>query len=158
MKHFTPLKRILVNHSKFIKNGVLLLILLPSLVFANNTDQISPKIELHSPNTRLEVLRGGNIHVKAHLIDNQELASYRIVIRKGGISSDQYADAFSTHQQLDADGNAFPSILGAKTYELNLEVKVDENAIVGDYHFTLFLKDKAGNEQMVERFFYVCRH
>ena len=158
MNHFTPLKRILVNQVKFIKNGALFLVLFPSFVFANHTDKVSPKINLQSPDTHFEVMRGENIHVNAQLQDNQELDSYRLIITKGGITTDKYADSFSSYFKLDAEGNAFPSISGSKTFELNLDVKVDENAIVGDYIFKFFLKDKAGNELMIEHFFNVCSH
>jgi len=139
-----------------------LLTVLPLIGYADNSniepDNIAPKISIQSPSAYFEVLRGEKIPLNVHLQDDQELASYRIVITKGGISSDKYSDAFSTYEQLDADGKTFPSILGAKTYELNLEVKVKETAIVGDYNIKFYLKDKAGNEKMVEHFFNVCRH
>ncbi|MCZ4695613.1 DUF4625 domain-containing protein [Ancylomarina euxinus] len=141
---------------------ICLLTFLPLFGFSDvsqiQTDKISPKIILQSPETYFEVKRGKTIHVNAHLQDNYELESYRIVIRKGGISSDQYADAFSTYHLLDADGNALPTILGLKTFQLNLDIKVDDKAVVGDYNLFLYLKDKAGNEKMIERFFNVCCH
>jgi len=144
------------------KLSICLLTFFPLFGFADNsqvqTDKICPKINLESPDIHFEVKRGKTIHINAHLQDNYELESYRIVIRKGGISSDQYADAFSTYQKLDADGKALPTIIGLKTFQLNLDIKVDDKAIVGDYNLSLFLKDKAGNEQMVKRFFYVCCH
>jgi len=142
--------------------SICLLTVLPLFGFADNfnlkSDNIPPKIFIKAPNTYFEVLRGDKIPVNLHLQDDQELASYRIVITKGGISSDKYSDAFSTYEQLDADGKTFPSVIGTKTYELNLEVKVKEMAIVGDYSLKFYLKDKAGNEKMIERFFNVCRH
>jgi len=144
------------------KLSICLLTFLPLFGFADNsqvqTDKISPKINLQSPGTHFEVKRGKTIHVNAHLQDNYELESYRIVISKGGISSDQYADAFSSYRKLDAEGNAFPSISGTKTFNLNLDVKVGENAIVGDYNLTVYLTDRAGNESIIERFFNVCCH
>jgi hypothetical protein len=139
-----------------------MLTILPLLGFADisqvQTDKISPKINLQSPDIHFEVMRGEMIHVNAHLQDNQELDSYRLIITKGGVSTDKYADSFSSYYKLDADGKAFPSISGFKTFELNFDVKVDENAIVGDYNFKFFLKDKAGNVLMIERFFNVCCH
>ncbi|MGZ2371680.1 DUF4625 domain-containing protein [Ancylomarina sp. YFZ004] len=161
MAYFTsPKSRI--NKIRFnSKLFICLLTFLPLVGFSyisqEQTDKVSPKINLLSPNTHFEVRRGDKIHINAQLQDDQELASYRIVISKGGITADKYSDAFSTHQQLDAEGKAFPTILGAKSYELNLDVKVGENAIVGDYNFKFHLKDKAGNEHIVERFFNVSR-
>ncbi len=162
MPYFTSPKsrinRIIFN----LKLSICFLTFLPLLGFSDisqeQPDKISPKINLQSPNTHFEVLRGDKIRVNAQLQDDQELASFRIVISKGGITTDKYSDAFSTHQQLDAEGKAFPTISGSKSYELNLEIKVDENAIVGDYKFKFYLRDKAGNENIVERFFDVCCH
>ncbi|RXQ90965.1 DUF4625 domain-containing protein [Ancylomarina salipaludis] len=149
MKHLTPLKK-----------SAFLLVLLPIFGFVNipkqNIDKLSPKIELNSPGERLEVVRGGHMQIKAFLQDDQELDSYRLMITKGGIDSYQFADAFSSYHQKDAHGNALPIISGSKTQLLDFYIKVDANAIVGDYCLTLFLKDKAGNEQKVERFFNVC--
>ena len=145
-----------------LKLSICLLTFLPFLGFADNSniesDNKAPRISIQSPSAYFEVLRGEKIRVNVQLQDDQELASYRIVITKGGISSDKYSDAFSTYEQLDADGKTFPSVLGTKVYELNLEVKVKETAIVGDYNMKFYLKDKAGNEKMVEQFFNVCRH
>ena len=151
MKHLTPLKK-----------GALLLVFLPIFGFVNipkqNTDKISPKIELNSPGQRLEVIRGERIHINAFLQDDQELDSYRLVITKGGMNSDQFADVFSSYYKKDAFGNALPEISGAKSQLLDFYIKVDENAIVGDYDLCLTLKDKAGNEQIVKRSFNVAHH
>ena len=151
MKHLTQLKK-----------GALLLVFLPIFGFVNipkqNTDKISPKIELNSPGQRLEVLRGERIHINAFLQDDQELDSYRLVITKGGMNSDQFADVFSSYYKKDAFGNALPEISGAKSQLLDFYIKVDENAIVGDYDLCLTLKDKAGNKQIVKRSFNVAHH
>ena len=162
MTHFTHLKRLTKNQTKKIMLTAYFLSIFSFAGFADNAtlqkDKTAPKIELTGLETHFEVLRGGHVNVNAYLQDDYELESYRIVISKGGISSDQYSDAFSTYQKLDADGKALPTILGLKTFQLNLDIKVDDKAVVGDYNLFLYLKDKAGNEQMVERFFNVCCH
>ncbi len=145
-----------------LKKGALLLVLLSIFGFVNipkqNNDKLSPRIELNSPGERLEVLRGERIHINAFLQDDQELDSYRLVITKGGVDSDQFADVFSSYHKKDALGNALPEIGGAKSRLLDFYIKVDENAIVGDYDLCLTLKDKAGNEQIVKRSFNVAHH
>ena len=164
MKHFTHSNFTPAKHSNFIfiKIGTFLLALIPLLGFTENndnkSDEYSPKIELYSPVQQLDVIPGKSINVSALLQDNLELDSYKINIIKGGSSSDRFAEAFSSYQDLDANGDALPMITGSKSFELNFSLKVNEKAIVGDYTFFLILKDKAGNEHVVQRFFNVCRH
>jgi len=162
MKQLTPLKKIFLKRTRYLKNGALLLLLFPMFSFGNqleyDVDKIAPKIVLQSPDWDIEVVRGGHMQIKAFLQDDQELDSYRLVITKGGIDSDQFADAFSSYHKKDALGNALPKIGGAKSQLLDFYIKVDANAIVGDYDFFLILKDKAGNEQTVKRSFYVAHH
>ena len=162
MAYFTSPKS-MINKIRFnAKLSIYLLTIFSLLGFADNsevqTDKVSPKIILQSPDTHFEVMRGKMIHINAHLKDNQELDSYRLIITKGGISTDKYADSFSSYFKLDAKGKALPTILGLKTFRLNFDIRVDDMAVVGDYNLSLYLKDKAGNEQIVERFFNVCCH
>jgi hypothetical protein len=130
--------------------------------FADNAitqkDKIAPKIDLTSLETYFEVLRGECINVKAYLQDDTMLDSYRLVITKGGISSNKYADSFSSYRNLDAEGKVLPTISGLQTYALNINIKVGEKTLIGDYDLTIYLKDKAGNEQVAKRYFYVARY
>ena len=162
MKHLTPLKKISLKRTRYLKYGALLLVLLPMFSFGKQLDReidkIPPKIDLRNPACNIEVVRGENLHFNAFLQDDQELDSYRLVITKGGMNSDQFADAFSSYYKKDALGNALPEIGGAKSRLLDFYIKVDENAIVGDYDLCLTLKDKAGNEQIVKRSFNVAHH
>lgn len=162
MTYSTSPESTIIKQRLKIKLSVCMLCLLPLLGFAGNqdtkVDMVAPNINLQSPGTHFDVLRGENIHMNAHLQDNQELDSYRIVITKGGVNSDKYTDSFSSYFKLDANGKALPTILGMKTYNLNFNIKVDDKAVVGDYNLYLYLKDRAGNESRIERFFNVRQH
>lgn len=162
MKDSTLLKNKLKAHSRNIRLGAMILFLFPAISQADNVDQnpdkISPRIELQSPGSHFEVVKGGNIYLNAFLHDNQELDSYRIVISKGGVKTDKYTNTFSSYLKKDAKGNALPNISGMKSAELNFEIKVEENTIVGDYSLFLHLRDKSGNKYTVKRDFYVSRH
>lgn len=130
--------------------------------FTNNPmtrkDKTAPKIELLSPTKHFEVMRGECININALLQDDIELDSYLLVITKGGILSNKYADTFSSFYNMDANGDVLPSVSGLKSYMLNVKIKVDETTLVGDYNLTLYLEDKAGNEKIERLFFYVARH
>lgn len=162
MAYFTSPQSMIIKARFNSKLSICLLILIPLFGFINNlqvqTDKVSPKINLQSPGNHFEVMRGKMIHINAYLQDNQELDSYRLIISKGGISTDKYTDSFSSYFKLDAEGKALPIILGLKTVQLKFDIKVDDKAVVGDYSLSLYLRDKGGNEKMVERFFYVCCH
>lgn len=162
MTHFTHSKHLIKNQTKKIMLTTYFLSILSFIGFAGNSvvekDKIAPKIELTNLATHFEVLRGKCINVNAYLHDDKELDSYRLIITKGGISSDQYADTFSSFHNLDANGNILPTINGLKAYVLDIKIKVDEKTLVGDYELTIYLKDKAGNEKAERRFFYVAPH
>jgi len=162
MTHFTLLKSLTKNQIKKIMLTAYLLSIFSFAGFADNAtlrkDNTAPKIELTDFETHVEILRGECINVNAFFQDDMMLDSYRLVITKGGISSDKYADSFSSFRNLDADGEVLPTIYELQTYALNLKIKVDEKAVIGDYDLTIYLKDKAGNEHFEKRSFYVVRH
>ena len=162
MTLFTPPRGLITNQTKKIILTAYFLSIFSFAGFAENAniqkDKIAPKIDLTSLETHFEVLRGECIDVNAYLQDDMMLESYRLVITKGGISSDKYADTFSSFHNLDADGNVLPTVSGLQAYALNIKIKVDEKTLIGDYDLTIYLKDKAGNEQVAKRYFYVARH
>ena len=162
MTLFTHSRRLIINQTKKILLTACFLSIFSFAGFADNSDiqddKVAPKIELTSLGTHFEVLRGESINVIAFLQDDTILESYRLVISKGGISSDKYADTFSSFHNLDADGNVLPTVSGLQSFALNIIIKVGEKTLIGDYDLTIYLKDKAGNEQVERRFFYVARH
>jgi uncharacterized membrane protein len=59
---------------------------------------------------------------------------------------------FSSQTDLDAYGNALPLVNGEKSVDLNFDIAVDDNALAGDYLFSLTVNDQSGNtiEEIVE--------
>lgn len=59
---------------------------------------------------------------------------------------------FRTNTDLDAYDNALPIVNGEKSVDLNFDIAVSDNALVGDYLFSLTVNDQSGNaiEEMVQ--------
>ncbi|RXQ92193.1 DUF4625 domain-containing protein [Ancylomarina salipaludis] len=144
-----------------IKIPLVLFALMSIFGFSNlnndKIDVISPDIKLLSPKMYTEVLPGSKFFVRADLKDNQKLDSYKIRIEKGGSSDEEYEKAFSVYYNQDASGNQLPKINGEQFVQFEFDVEVKSNAIVGDYIFSLAVKDKAGNHHEIKRYFNVCR-
>jgi hypothetical protein len=140
-----------------------MLVLFASFSFwVSKTDDIKPKVELLSPVDATEIVRGNSIKVCAVLSDNLALESYRVKIIKGGTKSLRFVESFTcnhlTNSQLDEHGKHIPIIEGEKNVNLSFNIGVEEDAVPGDYYFLLLVNDKAGNEQMIKRYFTVVRY
>lgn len=117
-------------------------------------DNTQPTISLNSP-TSIEVITpGGILSINANLSDIIMLHEYVVKISTSGTKSAKSVEEFyfSSYTDLDAYGNALPTVKGEKIFDLNFDIGIDDNTRVGVYTFSLALKDKAGNasEEIVQ--------
>jgi len=126
-----------------------------------DTDKIKPSIELISPVDISEIRQGEALKVSVVLSDNIALEDYKISIAKGGSEDLCFVKSFScnhlTNACVDADGNALPIIKGKQNVKIDFNIGVEKDAFVGDYYFSLVVKDKAGNKHIKKRCFTVTR-
>ena len=139
-----------------------MLLLFASISFwASNTDDIKPKIEIVSPVEGTEIVRGKAIKISAVLSDNIALEDYEVKITKGGTNDLRFAKSFSCNHlinaSVDADGNPLPIINGKLNATISFNIGVAKDACVGDYYFSLLVKDKAGNKHIKKRSFTLTR-
>jgi len=117
-------------------------------------DKIDPTIKLTSPVSTVAITPGGILNVSASLSDNIMLDEYVVKISTNGTKSVKGIEEFyfSSYTDLDAYGNALPAAQGKKSLDLNFDIGVDDNTRVGNYIFSLSVKDKSGNasEEMVQ--------
>lgn len=113
-------------------------------------DTTPPTIELIDPVNGEFLNAGGYAHLDAHLIDDIELASYKLEIHENFDSH--------THGRIAASNND-PSLIqwsfnqsyevpsGLKEYlaELDEEIEIPSNAMAGPYHYILQAIDASGN-------------
>jgi len=141
--------------------SILILVLLPGFNSHVVTDKIKPEIEIFSPVDITQILPGGALKVSVVLSDNIALEDYHINISKGGADALCYVKYFSCNNLInacvDADGNPLPTIKGKHNAKLNFNIGVAKDAVIGDYDFSIHVKDKAGNEQIKKVNFMVVR-
>ncbi len=125
------------------------------------TDDIKPKVELLSPVDAREIVRGKVMKVSAVLSDNIALENYEVMITKGGTDDLRFVKSFSCNHlvnaSLDADGNPLHVIKGKLNATISFNIGVAKDACVGDYYYSLLVKDKAGNEQIKKVNFMIAR-
>lgn len=139
----------------------MLILFLPLFFCVRNTDDIKPKIEIVSPVEGTEIVRGKAIKISAVLSDNIALEDYEVIITKGGTNDLRFVKWFScnhlTNACVDADGNSLPIIEGKQNATIDFNIGVAKDACVGDYYFSLLVKDKAGNEHIKKISFTLAR-
>ncbi|WP_372643291.1 DUF4625 domain-containing protein [Ancylomarina sp.] len=139
----------------------MLILFAPFSFLASNTDDLKPKIELVSPLESTRIFPGGTLNVNAVLSDNMALEDYHISISKGGSDALCYVKCFSCNNlinaSVDATGNPLPIIKGKLNANLNFNIGVAKDAVIGDYDFTIHVKDKAGNKHIKKVNFMISR-
>ena len=117
-------------------------------------DDTKPTISLNSPTSTVMITPGGILNVNAAISDDVELEDYVVKITYRGSKSAKNVEEFyfSSYTELDAYGNVLPVVEGEKSFDLNFDIAVGDNARVGDYSFTLTVNDQSGNaiEEMVQ--------
>ncbi len=121
---------------------------------AKKVDETKPTITLNSPTTNAMITAGSVLNVSALVSDDVKLEDYVLTITYTGTKSVKNVEEFyfSSNTDLDASGNALPLLKGEKSVDLNFDIAVSDNAIIGDYLFSLTVNDQSGNtiEEMVQ--------
>jgi len=110
-----------------------------------------------------EVNAGENYVVSFTASDDMELESYRVQItflNATGMSTKSYLDfSFDSNVDLDANGNATPSIDGKKTASVSFPVATDfgNNSVAkkGMYKLAITLIDASGKSNSVDKTFQI---
>ena len=120
----------------------------------SKVDDTKPTITLNRPTSTVAITPGSILNVNAILSDNIKLEEYVVKVSSRGTKSVKNVEEFyfSSYTDLDAYGNALPVVKGEESTTLNFDIAVDDNARVGDYSFSISLRDQSGNvsEEMVQ--------
>ncbi|MGZ2370628.1 DUF4625 domain-containing protein [Ancylomarina sp. YFZ004] len=114
----------------------------------DKVDNTKPNIFLSSPTTSISVKAGGIVKVKAKLLDNIKLKTYVLKIESSGTKQRKNIEdySFNSLTDLDAHGNALPSIDMKKEAALNFDILISEKARYGKYILSLSVLDQSDNE------------
>ena len=126
-------------------------------------DLKKPFVSIVSPFEGGHVEPGGKIELIASMMDDTELGSYKIEIHDAfdghthsqdlpgmqkSIAHEGETEDFSFSQTYtDAEGKDF--------HHISLNIDIPENATEGEYHLTVHVLDKAGNEAHATREFVI---
>lgn len=131
----------------------------------DDKDTTKPVIENIEPENGDYLQIGEHVHFAAEISDNESLRSYKIDIHSNfdghthkalAESSDSVAFSFSKSWTTTETGGE--SLLGKKNAHLHHhEIEIPKNNAegrpykTGNYHFSLFVVDEAGNESVIYR-------
>lgn len=93
-------------------------------------------------NNNLTFHQGGDVHIEFEAVDDQELGYYTIEIHPEGHKN---GSGWEFYQRWDFE----PGLKNVLVH--HHEIKVPQDAPLGEYHFHLMVADKAGNTTSIER-------
>ncbi|WP_430614939.1 DUF4625 domain-containing protein [Flavobacterium sp. JP2137] len=120
----------------------------------NNVDTQKPKIDLVAPKEGAVLPAGKDVHFDMEVSDNVMLASYKVEIHN---NFDNHNHSTALSAKADGELVAFTfnrvwSLEGQKNADVHHhDIVIPANAKRGNYHFIVYVLDKAGNEEKVAR-------
>lgn len=148
-------------YTRFI---VCLLLLIPLIGSAKSkkTEKailLSSEMVIHSPGNLSEIHPGETLRVKADIPVNFEFKECLFKLVKGGAEEniDLLLKAFHYPIVSNADGLLLPVFSDKKSMSIDFKMKVKETAIVGDYKYSLILRDAEGNEKVKAGYFMIVK-
>jgi len=115
-------------------------------------DKTPPVINLNAPEEGAVLSIGSDVHFDVELSDNEMLASYEVKIRsnfnkdkstKSSTSKGDKTTKFSFQKSWD--------LSESEVYIHHHEIIISENATPGNYSFTIYCVDAAGNKSHITR-------
>ena len=133
------------------KTVFMFLALLSASVFfwscsSDETDTEKPVIEISSPADHAHFHPGDIIHFDAEFSDNVGLKQFKIDIHWGE-GHDHKSGQHDDHGH--AWSYEYIGELYGRNKHIHMDITIPEDAKHGEYHFLVFVTDKAGNEAFV---------
>lgn len=113
---------------------------------SDGLDNQAPVVTIHEPTTDEAVAVGGEVHLDVELIDDIELASYKIEVHNDFDGHD-HDRPFGVEQTIPWSLNQTQELdPGQTNYTIHQHLEVPGNAAEGAYHLGIIALDQAGNQ------------
>ncbi|MDR1585162.1 MAG: DUF4625 domain-containing protein [Prevotellaceae bacterium] len=142
------------------------IIILSGFIFTacekENEDLTKPTIVINEPHEGEAIEPGEELHFEADIADDTELSSYKIDVHNAS-DGHTHSEAAGILKSIAHEGDTeefsyletFTDAAGKKNHHIHQHIDIPENAEEGEYHLTIYVVDKTGNEAHVTRGFVI---